>query len=42
MPTATLSVPPDVAAWPMATLLVPVAVLSAPVLFAWKYLVPVL
>jgi hypothetical protein len=42
LPSATLSAPLEIAPCPMATLSVPTAWLSAPVLLAWKYLVPVL
>ena len=40
MPSATASFPLETAPLPMATASVPVAVLSAPVEFAWKYLMP--
>jgi len=41
-PSATLLSPVAIAFWPMATLSSPLAWLSAPVLLAWKYFVPVL
>lgn len=42
LPTATLLSPLEIAFWPMATLSAPLVWLSAPVLLAWKYFVPVL
>jgi hypothetical protein len=41
-PSATLLSVFAIAPWPIATLLAPMAWLSAPVLLAWKYFVPVL
>jgi hypothetical protein len=41
-PSATLLSPFAIAPCPMATLSSPLAWLSAPVLLAWKYFVPVL
>ena len=41
-PSATLLSLFAIAPWPIATLLAPMAWLSAPVLLAWKYFVPVL
>jgi len=41
-PSATLLSLFAIAPWPIATLLAPTAWLSAPVLLAWKYFVPVL
>jgi len=41
-PSATLLSPFAIAPWPIATLFAPRSWLSAPVLLAWKYFVPVL